>query len=111
MQLRKRKWQYRTDAEEGDDHDYVVEHHSMSITSYLDSRQYHTKASNKHPVIKRSCSEQSTPEQHAEHGTAVRCNVCKKPAPNANFCCAQCSDEQEGKILGVCGPKSCRIFG
>ena len=110
MQLRKRKWQYRTD-EEDDDRDYIVEHHVMSITSYLDSTQYHTTALNKHNVGCATKMRQSTLEQNAEHGTAVRCKVCPKPAPNTDFCCAQCSDEQEGKMFGVCGPKSGRICG
>ena len=87
--------------EEDVDHDYVVEHQIMSITSYLDSRLYHTKASNEVVLQKGDrYSDLSSLEQHAEHGTAVRC---PKPDPNANFCCAQWSDEQEEKI-GVCGP-------
>ena len=64
------------------------------------------QASKKSPVgiaIKRIQSDQADTKLHDEHGTAVRCKVCPKPAPNTNFCCAKCSDELEGKIFGVCG--------
>ena len=45
----------------------------------------------------------------AAHGTPVRCKECPKPAPNANFCCVQFSNEMDGRIYGVYGPKSGRI--
>ena len=48
--------------------------------------------------------------QMSKHGTAVRCKVCSKPAPNANYCCSQCSDENDGNIFGSCGPKSGRVM-
>ena len=87
----------------------IVDHQIMSIKSYLEMRK---QASKKSPVgiaIKRRRSDQAVTKQHVEHGTAVRCKVFPKPAPNANFCCAKCSDELEGKIFGVCGPKSGRM--
>ena len=56
----------------------------------------------------RNCKELAK-EHWAIHGTAVRCKVCPKPVPNANFCCIQCSNETDGRIIGVCGPKSGRI--
>ena len=48
-------------------------------------------------------------QKMSKHGTAVRCKVCPKPALNANYCCSQCSDENDGNIFGLCGPKSGRV--
>ena len=90
-----------------------VEHQIMSITQYLNAKDSGSKASKRNslagePPAKRRNSEELAKEHRAVHGTAVRCKVCPKPAPNANFCCIQCSNEMDGRIFGVCGPKSGR---
>ena len=59
-------------------------------------RKQASKKSSVEIDIKRRRSDQAITKRHAEHGTAVRCKVCPKPAPDANFCCAKCSDELEG---------------
>eukprot|EP00731_Ephydatia_muelleri_P033187 Em0026g7a len=112
LQLRKRK---RNDSGEDEDSDVecAVEHAIMSITQYLNARDSGSKASNQNSLAgqpaKRRNSKEVAKEHRALHGTAVRCKVCPKPAPNANFCCVQCSNEMDGRIFGVCGPKSGRI--
>ena len=112
LQLRKRK---RNDSGEDEDSDVecAVEHQIMSITQYLNARDSGSKASNQNSLAgqpaKRRNSKEVAKEHRALHGTAVRCKVCPKPAPNANFCCVQCSNEMDGCIFGVCGPKSGRI--
>ena len=98
--------------DEESDVECEVEHQIMSITQYLNARDSGSKASKRNSLAgkpaKRS-SEELAKEHRAAHGTAVRCKVCPKPAPNANFCCVQCSSEMDGRIFGVCGPKSDRI--
>ena len=113
LQLRKLK---RNDSgeEEESDVECEVEHQIMSITQYLNAKDSGSKASKRNslagePPAKRRNSEELAKEHRAVHGTAVRCKVCPKPAPNANFCCVQCSNEMDGRIFGVCGPKSGRI--
>ena len=112
LQLRKRK---RTDSGEDEDSDVgcAVEHQIMSITQYLNARDSGSKASKRNSLAgqpaKRRNSKELAKEHRAVHGTAVRCKVCPKPAPNENFCCVQCSNEIDGHIFGVCGPKSGRI--
>ena len=112
LQLRKRK---RNDSGEDEDSDVecAVEHLIMSITQYLNARDSGSKASKQNSLAgqpaKRRNSKELAKEHRALRGTAVRCKVCPKPAPNANFCCVQCSNEMDGRIFGVCGPKSGRI--
>ena len=112
LQLRKRK---RNDSGEDEDSDVecAVEHQIMSITQYLNARDSGSKALKQNSLAgqpaKRRNSKELAKEHRVLHGTAVRCKVCPKPAPNANFCCVQCSNEMDGRIFGVCGPKSGRI--
>ena len=102
LQLRKRK---RNDSgkDEDSDAECEVEHQIMSITQYLNARE-----SNSRPAKRRN-PEDLAKEHWAAHGTAVHCKVWPKPAPNAKLCCVQCSNEMEGRIFGVRGPKSGRI--
>ena len=97
MELRKRRRQddeedtvYQNDVQQ-------IEHEAMPITKYFETRR-----------IKDRLTMQKK-QKMSKHGTAVRCQVCPKPAPNANYCCSQCSDENDGNIFGLCGPKSGRV--
>eukprot|EP00731_Ephydatia_muelleri_P010048 Em0005g634a len=97
MELRKRRRQddeedtvYQNDVQQ-------IEHEAMPITKYFETRR-----------IKDRLTMQKK-QKMSKHGTAVRCKVCPKPAPNANYCCSQCSDENRGNIFGLCGPKSGRV--
>ena len=82
-------------------------------TQYLNARDSGSQASKQNSLAgkpaKRRNSKELAKEHRALQGTAVRCKVCPKPAPNANFCCVQCSNEMDGCIFGVCGSKSGRI--
>ena len=95
MELRKRR---RQDDEEDTVHQsdvQQIEHEAMPITKYFET-------------IKDRLTMQKK-QKMSKHGTAERCKVCPKPAPNANYCCSQCSDENDGNIFRLCGPKSRRV--
>ena len=103
LQLRKRK---RDDSVEDEDSDVNVQlctrlcpSHSISMLEIVAQK----------PQNRIVLQANQLKEGTLVHGTAVRCKVCPKPAPNANFCCVQCSNEMDGCIFGVCGPKSGRI--
>ena len=112
LQPTKRKRNDSGEDEESDE-ECEVEHQIMSITQYLNARDNGSKASKRNSLAgqpaKRRNSEELAKEHRAAHETAVRCKVCPKPGPNANFCCDQCSNEIDGRIFGVCVPKSGRI--
>ena len=73
----------------------------MSISQSLDARDSLAGKS-----AKISNSKELANIHRAAHGTAVHCKECPKPALNANFCCVQFSNEMDGCIYGVSGPKS-----
>eukprot|EP00731_Ephydatia_muelleri_P025171 Em0017g254a len=105
LQLRKCK---RNDSGEDEDSDVecAVEHQIMSITQYLNARDSGSKASKQNSLAgqpaKSRNSKELAKEHWALHGTAVLCKLCPKQAPNANFCCIQCSNEKDGRIFVVC---------
>ena len=104
LQLRKRK-QNDSGEDEDSDVECAVEHQIMSITQYLNARDSGSKASKRNSLAgqpaKRRNSKELAKEHRAVRGTAVRCKVWPKPAPNANFCCVQCSNEWMGAYLHV----------
>ena len=97
MELRKRRRQddeedtvYQNDVQQ-------IEHEAMPITKYFETRRVQDRLT------------MQKKQKMSKDGTAVTCKVCPKPAPNANYCCSQCSDENDGNIFGLCGLKSGRV--
>ena len=83
MELRNRRRQDDEEDTVNQNDVQQIEHEALPITKYFETRQ-----------VKDRLTMQKK-QKMSKYGTAVRCKVCPKPAPNVNYCCSQCSDENE----------------